>query len=69
MVVGAGNAVSQLVEAVCYKPEGRGSYYRCYWNVDTSSGRTMTLALTASDRNEYQKQKNNVCGVQSAAGA
>jgi len=27
-----GNAVAQLVEALCYKPEGRGFEFRCHWN-------------------------------------
>ena len=36
----------QLVEALSYKPEGRGFHSRwCHWNfhLHNSSGRTMTL--------------------------
>ena len=33
MVYEGGHAVAQLVEALPYKPEGRGFYSRrCYWN-------------------------------------
>jgi hypothetical protein len=36
--------VAQLVEALCYKPEGRGFDSRwCHWNY---SGRTMALEVT-----------------------
>jgi hypothetical protein len=28
-----GHAVAQLIEVLCYKPEGRGSDFQCYnWN-------------------------------------
>ena len=39
-----GHAVAQLLEALCYKPEGRGFDSRwCHWNF---SGRTIALELT-----------------------
>ena len=39
------HAVAQLVEALRYKPEGRGFDSRwCHWN--NPSGRTMTLGST-----------------------
>jgi len=39
-----GHAVAQLVEALRYKPEGRGFDSRFHWR--NSSGRTMALGLT-----------------------
>jgi len=40
-----GQAMGQLVEALCHKPEGHGFESRwCHWNF--SSGRTMALGLT-----------------------
>jgi len=54
-----GHAIAQLVEALYYKPEGRGfGSPWCYWNF------SLTLSLpphygpgvdSASKRNEYQK--------------
>jgi len=45
-----GHAVSQLVEALRYKPEGRGFDSRwCHWNFSIDiilPGRTMALGLT-----------------------
>jgi hypothetical protein len=44
-----GHAVAQLVEALCYKPEGRGfDSRRHHWNlsIHNPSGRTMALGLT-----------------------
>jgi hypothetical protein len=49
-----GHVVVQLVDALRYKPEGRGFDYRCclfYWR--NPSGRTM--ALTISNRSENQE--------------
>ena len=45
--------VAQLVEALHYKPKGRGFDSRwCHWNI---SGDTMDLGVdSASNRNEYQ---------------
>jgi hypothetical protein len=57
---------SVLVKALCYKPEGRG--------FDTRRGEIISLiyvifpaalglgVYSASNKNEYQKQKNNVYG-------
>jgi hypothetical protein len=50
--------VAQLVEALRYKPEGRGfDSRRCHWNffIDNPSGRTDPGFDTASNRNEYQE--------------
>jgi len=48
-----------LVEALRYKPEGRGFDSRwCHWIffIDNPSGRTMALGVDlAFNRNEYQK--------------
>ena len=42
-----GHAVAQLVEALRYKPEGRGFDSRwCHWNFSFPSGCTMVLGLT-----------------------
>jgi hypothetical protein len=42
-----GHAVTQLVEALSYKPEGRGFDSRwCYWNFGIPSSRTLALGLT-----------------------
>jgi hypothetical protein len=39
--------VAQLVEALRYKPEGRGSdSRRCHWNIFIPSGRTVALGST-----------------------
>jgi len=54
-----GHAVAQLVEALRYKPEGRGFNSRwCHWNFSL----TLSFPLhydpgvdSASDRNEYQQ--------------
>ena len=55
----SGYAVVQLVEALRYKPEGRGFYSRwCHWNFSiTSSFRPHydPGVDSASNRNEYQK--------------
>ena len=41
------HAVAQLVEALRYKPEGRGFDPRwCHWNIDNTSGRTMAVRST-----------------------
>jgi hypothetical protein len=51
--------VAQLVEALRYKPEGRGFDSRRYnWNfslIESPSGRTTALELTQAPRNEYQE--------------
>ena len=45
-----GHAVAQLVEALCYKPGGRGFDFRwCHWiffDWHNPSGRTMALGST-----------------------
>jgi hypothetical protein len=44
-----GHAVEQLVEVLCYKPEGCGfDSRRCHWNFSSHnpSGRTVSLDLT-----------------------
>jgi hypothetical protein len=53
-----------VVRALCYKPEGRGFETR---RGDLSSYLILPVALgpgvySASNRNEYQKHKNNVSG-------
>ena len=52
-----GHAVAQLVEALCYKPEGRGFDSRwCYWIFSlTQSFRHGPEVYSASNRNEYQE--------------
>ena len=54
-----GHVVTQWVEALRYKPEGRVFYFRwCHSNFSLtySSGRSMTLGVDkASNRNEYQQ--------------
>jgi hypothetical protein len=60
-----------VVEALCYKPEGRGIDSRwCHWeffiNVRNSSGRTMALESTQpltemSTRNIYLGGKSGWC--------
>jgi hypothetical protein len=52
------------VKALCYSPEGRG--FEAY-EVDFSIYHILPAALgpviySASNRNEYQKQRNNVSG-------
>ena len=50
LYVGVGHAVSQLVEALLYKADGRG------FDFGWPSGRSMTLGVdSASIRNEYQE--------------
>jgi hypothetical protein len=64
---------SVVVEALCYKVEGLG--YETRWGKCIFSIYLNLLAAlgpgvyVASNRNEYQKQKNNVCSEKSAAGA
>jgi hypothetical protein len=64
---------SAVVEALCYMPEGRGFETRSgEWNFSIYLFLPAALGLgvhSASNRNEYQKQKNNVSREQSAAGA
>jgi hypothetical protein len=61
---------SVVVKALCYKPEGRGVETRgehIFFNLPNPSGLTRPWVYSASDRNEYQKQKNNnVSGEYSA---
>jgi hypothetical protein len=50
--------VVQLVEALLYKPKGRGSIadgFTGICHLHNFSGRTMALVLTASNGNEYQE--------------
>jgi hypothetical protein len=51
-----GARCSVVVEALCYKPEGRGFETLCDLSVALGPG-----VHSASNRNEYHKQKNNVC--------
>jgi hypothetical protein len=64
---------SVVVKALCYKPEGNGFEIRhgelvfsIYLFLLASLGPGV---YSSSNRNEYQKQKNNVSVEQSAAGA
>jgi hypothetical protein len=52
---------SVVVKALCYKPEGRGFYTRLneFLNLPNPAGRTRPWVYSASNRNEYQKHKNN----------
>jgi ribosome biogenesis ATPase len=55
---------SILVEALCCKPEVAGSRpdeVNCF-NLPNPSGRARPRGYSVSNRNEYQKQKNNVSG-------
>jgi len=52
------NAVTQLAEALRYKPEGRGFDSRwCHWNFSLTQSRPHygPGVDSASNRNEYQK--------------
>jgi hypothetical protein len=51
-----GHAVAHLVEALCYKPEGRGfDSHWCQWNFSlTKSFQPHYGVDSASNRNEYQ---------------
>jgi hypothetical protein len=57
---------SIVVKALCYKPEGRG--FETRWGEWFLSNYLILPAAlgpgvySASDRNEYQKHKNNVSG-------
>jgi hypothetical protein len=42
---GKGHTVAQLVEALCYKPKGRG-FDSQFFNLPNSSSRTMALVST-----------------------
>jgi hypothetical protein len=63
---------SVVIKAPCYKPEGRK--FETRWSEWISSIYLILLAAlgpgvhSASNRNKYQKQKNNVSGEQSEAG-
>ena len=63
-----GHTVAQLVEALCYKPEGRGFYSQwCHWNISLiysfrlHYGHEVALA---SNRNEYQEYFLGGKGIQ-----
>jgi hypothetical protein len=62
-----------VVKALCYKPEGSGFKTRegeFIFSVYPILPAALGPAIySASTRNEYQKQKNNVSGESSAAGA
>jgi hypothetical protein len=47
---------SVMVKALCYKPKDGG--FENFFNLPNLSGRTRPRAYSASNRNEYQKQKN-----------
>jgi hypothetical protein len=54
---------SVVVKALCYKPKGRGFDTRggdFFLNLPNPSGRARPWRYSASNRNEYQKHKNNV---------
>jgi hypothetical protein len=58
---------SVVVEELCYKPEGYSFETRCGERIFFSIYLILAAALgpgvcSASNRNEYQKQKNNVSG-------
>jgi hypothetical protein len=61
-----GERVSAVVKVLCYKPEGRG--FVTWWVERICSIYLILLAAlgpgvySAFNRNEYQKQKNNVSG-------
>jgi hypothetical protein len=58
-------AVAQLVEALRYKPEGRGFDSRlCHWNFSFLPGRTMTLGSTQPIRD--MSTRNISWGVKAA---
>jgi hypothetical protein len=55
-----GYVVAQLVEALRYKPEGRG-----FIGIFNHSGRTMTLGVgSAPNRNKYQRYRLGGKGAQ-----
>jgi hypothetical protein len=61
-----GHAVAKMVEALCYKPEGRRFESRLGYSI-FSIDQILTAALgpvvySASNINEYQKHKNHVFG-------
>jgi hypothetical protein len=65
--------VSEMVKALCYKPEGLGFgtqggelIFSIYLILPAALG---PRVYSVSNRNEYQKQVNNVSGEQSAVGA
>jgi hypothetical protein len=64
---------SVVVMALCYKPEGRGLKTQWdeifFFNLPNLSSRTGLGVYSASNINEYQKQKNNVSAEYSAARA
>jgi hypothetical protein len=57
---------SVMVKALCYKPEGRGFHSQCdHWIFSTYiifPAALDTGVYSVSNRNGYQKQKNNVSG-------
>jgi hypothetical protein len=62
-----------VVKALCYKPgglgfENRGSK-RFFFNLPNLPAALGPGFHSASNRNEYQKQRNNVSGEQNASGA
>jgi hypothetical protein len=71
LLLGAWSSV--VVKVLCYKPEGRG--FETRWGEWISSIYLIFPATlcpgvySAPNRNEYQKQKNNVSGEYSMAGA
>jgi hypothetical protein len=57
-----GARCSVVVKALCYRPQGRGFETGCdnFFNFPNSFGRTSPSDFyTTTDRNEYQKHKNN----------
>jgi hypothetical protein len=64
---------SVVLEALCYKPEGRGfenwggeRIFSIYLILPVALGPGV---YSASKRNEYQKQKSNISGEYRAVGA
>jgi hypothetical protein len=62
MVFNFGERGRIVVKAICYELEGRGLDKRWgdfFLNLPNPSGRTSRGVYSASNRNEYQKHKNN----------
>jgi hypothetical protein len=61
-----------MVKALCYKPEGREFETRwgewTFWIYIVIPAALGPGVYSASNRNKYQKQKNNAYGEQSAVG-
>jgi hypothetical protein len=62
----SGHAVAQLVEALCYKPEGRGFKSRwghwIFFNWPNPSSRTMTTMTLGSTQPLTEMSTRNILG-------